>query len=107
MRLKFSSPPSTHFSTDSSLWPSRLAKGGDDFVAVELPGVALFEPGLARRLLEGRVENLELALLVEMALHVGDVRVVAAVALLLVQDLEEDLQQRVSPVGDDRPCCRC
>ena len=47
--------------------------------------------------LEGRVEDVELPLLVEMALHVGDVGMVAAVALLLVEDLEEHLQQRVSP----------
>ena len=64
---------------------------------MEIPRVAVLEPTGAGLALEGRVENLQLALLVEIALHVSDVRMVAAVTLLLVEDLEEDLQQRVSP----------
>ena len=44
----------------------------------------------------GVVERLQLALGFQVAFHVGDVGVVAAVALQLVQDLEEDPQDQVT-----------
>ena len=59
---------------------------------MKFPGVALLVPGRPGGLLERRLENRKLSFLVEMALHVGDVRMVATIALLLVKELEEHLQ---------------
>ena len=99
----------------------RFAERLDDLIPVELVGVPLLDPIEAGVLFVGGVERLQLALGFEVTLHVGDVRVIAAVALQLVQDLEEDPQDQVTPraaavvglavdveeddigVGDDRP----
>ena len=44
----------------------------------------------------GGLECLQLALGFEVTLHVGDVRVIAAIALQFVQDLEKDAQDEVT-----------
>ena len=64
---------------------------GDDLIAVELPGITFLQPRRTSFALEGGVEDGELTTLVEVALHVGDVRMIAAVALLFVEDLQEYL----------------
>ena len=65
-------------------------------VEVEAVAVALGVPGDAGHGVEGGLEVGKLAKAVEAALHVGDVRMVAAVAALLVEDLEEDPQDDVA-----------
>ena len=76
-----------------------FAEGLDDLISVELVGVPFFCPLQASVLLVSGVERLQLPLGFEVTLHVGDMRVIAAVALQLVQDFEEDSQDEVASRG--------
>jgi hypothetical protein len=57
---------------------------------------ALRDPFVARVVLVRGLEGFEFALAVEVALHVSDVRMVAAIALELVEDLQEHPQDKVA-----------
>ena len=76
-----------------------VRQGLHQLVGVEAVAVSLLLPvdigGGAERGLEG----VQLALGVEVPLQVGDVRMVAAVAQLLVEDLEEDPEDGVAPAA--------
>ena len=106
------------FSTDSEKWffgsvdpllggegtlAEDVTEGFDDLIAVELVGIPFLDPREAGVRLIGGVERLQLALGVEVSLHVGNVRVVAAVALQLIQDLQEHPEDEIAscpaPVG--------
>ena len=76
--------------------PEGLAERLDDLVLIEFVGVPFVLPSGSCQPFEGGMESLQLALAVEIALHVGDVRVVAAIALQFVQDLQEDSQDQVA-----------
>jgi len=68
----------------------RRRPGRDDLIAMEQVGITLRHPfqaaGLAKGLLKGR----KCALLVQIAFHMGDVRMIRTVALHLIHDFEED-----------------
>ena len=76
--------------------PGGLREGVDDLVAVEGVGVAFLRPLLPGLLAVGRLEGLKFALVGQIPLHVGDMGVIPAVALHLVQDLQEYQQQRLT-----------
>ena len=61
-----------------------LGERSDDFVPMKFPGVSLLYPRLTGHPLKRRMENPKPPLLVKMAFHMGNVGVVAAIALLLV-----------------------
>ena len=72
-------------------------------MAFERGLLASLRPVDAGVLLEGGLEGVVLAALVEVLLEAGDGAVVAEVAAALVEDLDEDLEQRVCLVlGDQR-----
>jgi len=75
----------------------RLRKGCHDFVAMKMISVPLRNPFRSGRAPKRFVELLQLASAFEVTFQVGDVRVVAAVTLHFVQDLEEDREDRVAP----------
>ena len=77
----------------------RLAQRLDDLVLAEMVGVALRAPGQACALRISSFEGGQPSLAVEIALHVRDVRVVAAVTLQLVENLEEHPEDDVPPVA--------
>ena len=68
----------------------RLAERLDDLIPVELVGIPLVEPIPGRWLLCRRRGTPPACPCHQVAFHVGDVRVIAAVALHFVQDFEED-----------------
>ncbi len=74
----------------------RLAQGGYHIVAQEIDRIALFLPAAAVGQCEGGFEAVVDALGDQVALHVGDVRRVARVAELFVEDANEDLQDGVA-----------
>ena len=76
-----------------------FAEGLDDLIPIELVGVPFFCPIQASVLLVSGVECLQLTLGFEITLHVGDMRVIAAVALQFVQDFEEDSKDEVASRG--------
>ena len=75
-----------------------------DVVTFEGGLLAALRPVDARVLLEGGLEGVVLAALVEVLLEAGDGPVVAEVATALVEDLDEDLEQGVRLVLGDQ--CR-
>ena len=68
----------------------------DDFIPVELVRIPLGIPFQASQFLVGSVERLQFAFGFKVSLHVGDMRMVAAVTLQLIQDLEEHSQNEVA-----------
>ena len=69
----------------------------DDLVPIERVGVAFVDPVGAGQCPVGSVKDPQLVLAFEITLHVGDMRVIAAVARQLVQDFEEHRQDSVPP----------
>ena len=74
---KLFSALSIHFSADFTALAERLAKRLDDLISVEFVGISLVEPFLAGGLFIGGMEGRQLALAIQVAFHVGDVRVIA------------------------------
>ena len=77
-----------------------LAKGFTErlhnLITVELIGVPFRNPIQARVFLVSGMECLQLAFGFKVSLHVGNVRVIATVALQLIQDLQKDPQDQVT-----------
>ena len=73
-----------------------LAKRLSNLVPVELVGVPFAAPLKPGELCKCGVERLELSPGFEVSLHMGDMRVIAAVALQFVQDLQKDPQDQVA-----------
>ena len=73
-----------------------LGKRHHDVVTQEIHGVALLLPGAAVRCSKRSLEGIQRSLGNQMALHVGDMRSVARVAQLFVEDAQEHLQDGVA-----------
>ncbi len=69
-----------------------------DIVLIKLIAVSLVFPHHAAGLVKGLLETLIHASLFQVALHVGNVRVIGAKALVLVKHTQEDVQDGVAIV---------
>ncbi|MCY1286006.1 hypothetical protein D9M69_383460 [compost metagenome] len=79
-----------------------LCQGFLDIVLIELVAIALFGPDQTSRFIEGLNKALVDASLGQMALHVRDVWVVAAEPLMLIENTQEDIEDRVASVVGTR-----
>ncbi|MCY1354413.1 hypothetical protein D9M69_407890 [compost metagenome] len=75
-----------------------LRQGLLDIVLIELVAIALFGPDQTGRFVEGLNKTLIDAALGQVALHVGDVWMVAAESLVLVEHAQEDIEDRVAGI---------
>ena len=76
--------------------PESLAESLHHFVAVKLIGIPLAHPGMAGEVFIFLMEGVQLALAVQVPLHVGDVWVLGAIPLHFVEHLQEHRQDRFS-----------
>ncbi len=79
-----------------------LRQGLFDIVLIELVAVALFGPDQTGRFVEGLNKALVYPALGQVALHVCDVWVVAAESLMLVENAQEDIKDRIASVVGTR-----
>ena len=69
-----------------------LGQGFDHLILIEFVGVPLSDPVVTGQFLVGRMELGQFPFAVQVPFHVGDVGMIAVVALQLVQNLEEDAE---------------